>query len=656
MCGMTGIVKFDPHACVEEGRLIAMNNNLVHRGPDAAGLMAMGRFGLAHRRLSIIDLAGGHQPMCDTQRNLWITFNGEIYNFRELRSKLLGMGCRFNTESDTEVLLQMYEVYGDSCVKQLRGMFAFAIWDNLQQRLFMARDRLGIKPLYYSINERELLFASEIKSILAASDSPPVFNRAILPEFLASRFIAGHETFFKGIHKLLPAHTLSWSAREGIRICRYWQPCVAEEKAGHSYRDYVKDVRRGLEDAVKSHLVSDVPVGLFLSGGLDSTALAGLMAPMVDGPIQTFSIGFSESAANELDYARLAAKSVGALHREVTISPEQFFAELPLLIWHEDEPIAFPSSIPLHLVSRLARDHVKVVLTGEGADELFLGYDYRYRVTALNNRLGGLYAQAIPKAMRDSVARSVMGLPKRLRRYAERSFLALDCNPRDLFFENFSVFRHAQRHAILLDGELADARDPYACGLRHYQAGGTESLGCMSHADLQTYLVELLMKQDQMSMAASIESRVPFLDHHLVEMVSSIPARYRMRGWQTKSLLRDAVRDVVPQAILRRGKMGFPVPLGDWLKGSWWTLVEEFVLGKRARKRGYFDFKVLDTMAREHRAGKANHADRLWLLINLEMWQRIFIDGEGHAAIYQESRLATVPVQESRQHSPLVAL
>ena len=655
MCGITGIIKFDPLASVDEGRLQAMNDKLVHRGPDEAGVMACGRFGLAHRRLSIIDLAGGHQPMSDAKRNSWITFNGEIYNFRELRTMLQGMGCTFNTASDTEVVLQMYEVFGDSCVKQLRGMFAFAIWDNAQQRLFIARDRLGIKPLYYATGNGELLFASEIKAILAAGGKLPVFNHAILPEYLASRFIAGSETFFQGIYKLLPAHTLSWSAREGTRTHRYWQPGVVKEQAGHSYRDYVNDVRTALEDAVQSHLVSDVPVGLFLSGGLDSSALAGLMAPMVDGPIQTFSIGFSESAANELDYARLAADSVGARHREVTVSPDEFFAELPRLVWHEDEPIAFPSSIPLHLVSRLARDHVKVVLTGEGADELFLGYDYRYRVTALNNRLGGIYERLVPKPLRNAVARGVTVLPGVLRRYAERSFLALDCNPRDLFFENFSVFRQAQRHALLRDAKLAEARDPYAEGLRHYHAGGSESLGCMSHADLQTYLVELLMKQDQMSMAASIESRVPYLDHHLVELVSAIPTRYRMRGWQTKTLLRDAVEDVVPAAILRRGKMGFPVPLGDWLKGSWWYVVEEFVLGSRARQRGYFDTKVLNTLAREHRAGTANHADRLWLLINLEIWQRIFIDGEDHAAIFPKRRPATVPVPDQPRHTPLIA-
>jgi asparagine synthase (glutamine-hydrolysing) len=628
MCGIAGILQFNPGASPDEARLVAMRDSLVHRGPDGAGLIIDGPVGLAHRRLSIIDLAGGHQPMGNQQRGTWITYNGELYNFRELRLQMQRMGCQFETNSDTEVVLRAYEVYGDGCVDHLRGMFAFAIWDGPNQRLFLARDRLGIKPLYFSLTDSELLFGSEIKAILAGTAGKPAFNRAILPEYLASRYVAGDETFFEGIWKLLPAHTLSWTAGEGIRKHRYWQPALGMDDAGRSYEDYVEEVRTGLEDAVRSHLVSDVPVGLFLSGGLDSTALAGLMAPLADGPIQTFSVGFNEGVANELDYARLAAARVGARHRDVLMTPEQFFAELPQMIWHEDEPLAFPSSIPLNAISRLAREHVKVVLTGEGADELFLGYDYRYRVTALNARLGGVYEKLLPQGLRTAVADGVAGLPKRLRRYAERSFLALASNPRDMFFENFAVFRHAQRQRMLVNFEQHASRDPYAQCLRHYHAGGTETLQCMSHADLQTYLVELLMKQDQMSMAASIESRVPFLDHRLVEQVASIPARHRMRGWRTKPLLRDAVRDLVPQQILKRGKMGFPVPVGTWLQDQFWPLVEEFALGHRARLRGLFDAAWVEGMASEHRQGSANHADRLWLLINLEIWQRIFIDGE----------------------------
>jgi len=634
MCGIAGILKFDPADSVNEETLLCMRETLWHRGPDGAGLRIDGRVGLAHRRLSIIDLAGGHQPMSNPQGSVWITYNGELYNFRELRTQLEQMGCSFTTQSDTEVLLRAYEVYGESCVDHLRGMFAFAIWNSETQQLFIARDRIGIKPLYYSVTDSELLFGSEIKAILAARKSRAVFNRAVLPEFLASRYVSGSETFFCGIHKLLPAHTLSWTPEKGICERRYWQPPLAQNNSSLSRSDCIELVRNGLNDAVRSHLVSDVPVGLFLSGGIDSTALAALMAPMVNEPIRTFSVGFSEAGANELEYARLAAQAVRSEHHDVLVSPEQFFNTLPAMIWHEDEPIAFTSSIPLNILSRLAREHVKVVLTGEGADELFLGYDYRYRVTYWNRRLGEVYSGLLPARLRELVANCVSDMPRSMRRYAERTFLALDTGPRELFFENFSVFQNSMRQDLLNDPDLLLNRDPYADSLRHYRAAGTQTLQCMSHADMHTYLVELLMKQDQMSMAASIESRVPFLDHRLVEQVASLPMRHKFRGWQTKALFRDAVKDIIPKEILKRRKMGFPVPISAWLRGRFWPMVEEFVLGQRAVARQHFKPGMLKRMALEHRSGNVDHGERLWLLINLEIWQRIFIDGESPADIY----------------------
>lgn len=628
MCGIAGILKFEAGARVDEQRLERMRDSMVHRGPDDAGLMVRGRIGLAHRRLSIIDLAGGHQPMSDPQGQLWICYNGELYNFQSLRETLKARGCQFATKSDTEVVLRAYEVYGPACVDHLRGMFAFAIWDEKKQQLFLARDRLGIKPLYLAERDDELLFASEIKGLLAGLPGSPEFNRHVLPEYLAARFVAGEQTFFKGVRKLLPGHWLLWTPEAGCRTERYWQPPVAQEDTGIPYEEHVYTVRTGLEDAVESHLVSDVPLGLFLSGGLDSTVLASIMAPRMDGPLHTFSVGFSESEANEFEYARLAAGNVGAMHREILLSPQQFFSELARLIWHEDEPIAFASSVPLNAVSHLAREHVKVVLTGEGADELFLGYDYRYRVTDWNLRFGKLYGQTLPRGARSALAGAIPGLPWRLRRYAERSFLAMDGSPRDAFFENFSVFRQSARQQLLKNPQHAAGSDVYRRGLEFYGQGGSDDLADMSRADLQTYLVELLMKQDQMSMAASLESRVPFLDHPLVEAVSRIPGKVRLHGGKTKALMRDAVRDLVPEPIMNRGKMGFPVPIGRWLAGPFSGLVDEYVLGNRARQRGYFEDAALQTMAREHRGGHVDHADQLWLLINLEIWHRLFIDGE----------------------------
>jgi asparagine synthase (glutamine-hydrolysing) len=317
----------------------------------------------------------------------------------------------------------------------------------------------------------------------------------------------------------------------------------------------------------------------------------------------------------------------------VILTPEKFFSALPHMVWHEDEPIAFTSSVPLNAVSELAAKHVKVVLTGEGADELFLGYDYRYRVTAWNARFGKVYEKACPDALRSAISNGMHRLPPKLRRYAERTFLAMDTDPKNMFFENFSVFRQDLRHA-LLQPELRSDASPHAYGLQHYHAAGTDPLQCMSHADLQTFLVELLMKQDQMSMAASIESRVPFLDHRLVEQVYGIPAKEKLRVWQTKALLRDAVKDLVPRAILERKKMGFPVPTSQWLRGRYWPMVEEFVIGGRALERGHFNPSVVQRIAQEHHQGHADHGERLWLLINLEMWQRIYVDGEAPDAMY----------------------
>ena len=629
MCGIAGILNLDTRGSVDPARLERMRDALRHRGPDDEGIMVEGPVGLVHRRLSIIDLTTGHQPMTNRQRDLWITYNGEIYNFRELRAELEAYGCTFATRSDTEVILQAYATFGEDCVTHLRGMFAFALWDERRRKLFLARDRLGIKPLYYARREHELLFASEIKALLAAGPLQPAFNRAVLPEFLATRFVAGEETFFKGIRKLLPGRTLSWRAAEGVQKQRYWTLPTELDSSSASLQERAHEVRRRLEDAVRCHLVSDVPVGLFLSGGIDSTGLAALMAPLMDQPIRSFAVGFAEKGYSELGYARLAAGSVGAEHREVVLTPQQFFAALPSLVWHEDEPIAFPSSVSLYFVSRLARDHVKVVMTGEGSDELFLGYN-RYRVTAWNERLGRPYWALMPPALQRQLRRLLAGLPRPLRRYAERSFLGLPPGVRGQFYENFAVFPEALQRLLLQE---SGGRDPYAEALRCYHEAPAGALERMCHADLQTYLVELLMKQDQMSMAASIESRVPFLDHEFVEHVAAMPGCYKLRGWQTKAVLREALKDRVPAPILARPKMGFPVPLGSWLRGEFRPLLQKFVAGPRALERGLFRPDVLRRLVEDHLAGRADHGDRLWLLMNFEIWQRVFLENEQPEAV-----------------------
>ncbi len=634
MCGIVGIVKLNPRAAVDEVGLKRMRDVLRHRGPDGEGLWIEGPVGLGMRRLAIVDVTGGHQPMANEDGTVWIVYNGEIYNHADLRRGLERRGHAYRTRSDTETILHLYEEEGASCVERLQGMFAFALWDRLQGRLLLARDRLGIKPLYYAYTDKELLFASEIKALLVGGSVRPALNEAIVPEFLATGFVAGEETFFKGVRKLLPGRTLSWTLAEGSRERRYWRLPAATEEAPVTLAERAGELRTRLTAAVRSHLMSDVPLGLFLSGGIDSSGLAALMASLVTEPIRTFAVGFSEPEANELAYARLAARAAGAEHREVVVSPTEFFDALPQLIWHEDEPIAFPSSVPLYFVSRLAREHVKVVLTGEGADELFLGYN-RYRVTAWNERLGRVYWALAPRAVRGQVGRLTRSLPNPMRRYARRTVLALEPGPRALFYENFAVFPMVLQSCLLADHRLLAGRDPYGEGLRCYEESASGTLERMSHADLQTYLVELLMKQDQMSMAASIESRVPYLDHEFVEYATAIPGRFKLRGWRTKAVLRAALQDLVPREILTRPKMGFPVPVGRWLRGSFWPLVQEFVLGPRALQRGLFEPACVRRLAEEHRAGAVEHGDRLWLLMNLEIWQRVFLDGDDVAGVME---------------------
>jgi asparagine synthase (glutamine-hydrolysing) len=632
MCGIAGIVRFNPRDVVEEARLKRMRDVLRHRGPDGEGLWIDGPVGLAHRRLAIVDVAGGQQPMSGEDDRVWITYNGEIYNHAALRPGLEAKGHHYQTRSDTETILHLYEEDSDSCVESLQGMFAFALWDRSRQRLLLARDRLGIKPLYYCVTDRELLFASEIKAILAVTSERPTVNYAALPEFLATRYLAGDETFFQGIRKLPPGHVLTWSLEGGPRRQRYWSLPTGTDDSSAGLAQRADELRARLEATVRGYLMSDVPLGLFLSGGLDSSGLAALMAPMASDRLRTFAVGFDDAASNELPFARLAAQAVGAQHHEVVLSPDEFFRSLPRLVWHEDEPIAFPSSIALNAVAQLAHPHVKVVLTGEGADELFLGYNW-YRLTAWNEQLGRHYRAWTPPALRRGVRHAVFSLPRSLRRYASRSFLALDPGVRAVCYENFSVFSDPWRRSLLVDRQLVDAMDPYREQLRCFEQAPGSTLERMSHADLQTYLVELLMKQDQMSMAASIESRVPFLDHELVEHVVRTPAQFKIRGLTTKAILREALRDRVPREILHRRKLGFPVPFGRWARERFAPFIRNTILGPRARARGMLARGPLERVIAEHEAGIANHADRLWLLLNLEIWQRIFVDGEDPATV-----------------------
>lgn len=634
MCGISGIAHSPRRAAdVSEAVLLRMRDVLRHRGPDDAGLFVEGPIGLAHRRLSIVDLATGHQPMASGDGSLRIVFNGEIYNHAEHRGRLEAGGHVFATRSDTEAILHLYEEHGGGCVEHLRGMFAFALWDRRRKELFLARDRLGVKPLYYvHAGDGSLFFASEIKALLAAGALRPELNLAALPDYLANRATSDEMTLFAAVRRLPPGHTLRW--KDGrVDIECYWdaRPETPAEVDSRPPGEYIDEWRELFRTSVQLRLMSDVPLGMFLSGGIDSSAIAAVMSGMVKEPIKSFSVAFDDPEANELEYARLAARAFGTDHHEVLVEPSDFAAALPHLIWHEDEPIAHSASIPLYFVSQLAQRHVKVVLTGEGSDELLGGY-YRYRTTLLNLSAGRFYHQVSTEGLRRLVRSVACGAaPESLRRKLSRTFL---CRPPDvdaLYFDNFAVFpRHMQRELFSRDlqGRLGQA-DPYLSARHYFDASESASLlQRLLYADSKTYLQELLMKQDQMSMAASIESRVPFLDHKLVEFSTALPDRLKVRGWTTKYVLREAMKGLLPETILRRGKMGFPVPLGRWFRQAFRPLLEEYVVGERTVARGLFRPEFLERLVQEHGAGTENHTERLWTLVNFEMWQRHFLDGE----------------------------
>jgi len=649
MCGIAGIVAVDRLDEDAPARAARMRDVITHRGPDEAGLRCDTHAALAHRRLSIVDLGTGQQPLANEDGTVWVIFNGEIYNHAEIRRELQAHGHVYRTKSDTESIVHAYEQWGEDCVHRFRGMFAFAIWDAPKRRLLLVRDRLGIKPLYWCRAGSTLLFWSEIKAILASDLIEPVTNRAVLPEVLSTRYTSGADTLFQGIHKLLPGHLLVFESGN-IKTRQYWdvprrgersteslaRPAPAADQRSASLsneRHPVARFRELLEESVRLRLMSDVPLGMFLSGGIDSSAIAAIMAGMIDRPLQTFSVAFKERAFNEIAYARQVAQAIGADSHEIVIDDRDFFGALPKLVWHEDEPIAHTSSVPLYFVSALARQHVKVVLTGEGSDELLAGYG-KYPRVMWNWRAGTIYERMVPSGLRAAIASGIVPrLPARLARYARRSFLAMDRSAESMCFDNFASIRLADQRALLAPGlrGAATRTGAYGASLAHFETpnGASTLLDRLLYADIKTYLVELLMKQDQMSMAASIESRVPFLDHKLVEFAATLPDQWKLSGWTTKRVLRESMKDVLAPSILNRPKMGFPVPFAQWTRGAWNSVARDVLLDRRSRERGLVDPDAVDRLLRQHAEGRTEGGDRIWSLLNLELWHRTFIDGDG---------------------------
>lgn len=633
MCGIAGFVTIAGQLS-GESILRRLTSAIAHRGPDDSGFFSDGTAFLGHRRLSIIDVATGHQPMTSEGGSRWIVYNGEIFNHNELRPDLEKAGHRYTTRCDTETILHAFEEYGDACVSRLRGMFSFAIWDQDSRTLFCARDRLGIKPFYYFWNGRVFVFASEIKALLEHPDVPKEPEDATLPEYLAFGYVSEGRTMFRGVRKLMPGHFLRLDLKGSeprLEIAQYWNVPRSGDTERRSDEDWIAETRQRLEEAVRTRLMSDVPLGMFLSGGVDSSAIAALIKRMSTGPVKTFSVGYAEQEFSELGYAAQVARTIGTDHHEVIVDRDAFFSSLPRLIWHEDEPISWPLSIPLYFVSKLASGQVKVVLTGEGSDEIFAGYE-RYRWNLLNLQAARLW-RVIPPPLRRRIAGTLATTPllrADVRRKLRHTFAGRDLSIESLYLDNFyCAFSRAEQESLL----HAPAEAIYGNWLSRWnERAGDALLPRMLYADQKTYLVELLMKQDQMSMASSIKSRVPFLDHHLVEFATRIPAHLKIRGGQQKYVLKKAVEDLLPREIIYRTKMGFPTPLRQWLRD---LSAESLLAAVRDRKgflASWLNLDAIDSLIERHRAGLEDATDRIWRLLNLQIWGDLFFTGrQSHA-------------------------
>jgi asparagine synthase (glutamine-hydrolysing) len=632
MCGIAGYVTVRP-AAPDRAALERMSDTIRHRGPDECGYYQDAHASLGHRRLSIIDLATGQQPMTNENGRLQIVYNGEIFNHADLRPALERAGHTYKTRCDTETILHAYEEYGPACVERFRGMFSFALWDAQARRLFCARDRLGKKPFYYYFDGRLFAFGSEIKALLAHPEISAALDESTLPEYLTFGYISDERTMFSGIRKLMPGHLLTLDAGEEpkLTIRQYWDSPAAGAEEERSDESWIRECRERLEETVRMRLMSDVPLGIFLSGGLDSSAIAALVRRQAAGPVKTFSVGYSEAPYSELGHARRVAQSIGTEHREVVVPMEDFFNALPRLVWHEDEPIVWPSSVSLYFVSRLAAREVKVVLTGEGSDEMFGGYA-RYRHYLWNQRWQGRYG-IVPAPLRSAIRRAIAGsglLAADLRRKLQHTFIGLDGGLESLYLDNFyCAFPGGEVDAML---RSAGPSSPYAGFLRYWNERGEESpLARMLFADQKTYLVELLMKQDQMSMATSIESRVPFLDHEFVEFSRRVPDRLKLRGKEGKYIVKKAVEDLLPHQIIYRPKMGFPTPLRQWLRDPRAAGIYGALTSRDGLLATYCDRGRIEELVERQKSGRYDATDRIWRLLNLQIWGDVFLTGKGEA-------------------------
>ena len=634
MCGICGIVNFKASEPVDRSLVERMNLAQAHRGPDDDGYFIDNNVGLGHRRLSIIDVSGGKQPIFNEDGSIVVVFNGEIYNFAELTTNLIAHGHQFKTRSDTETIVHAYEQHGDECMLDFRGMFAFALWDRRRRRLLLVRDRLGIKPVYYYAGPDFFVFASEIKSLLQHPRVPREVDPQGVDLYLALRYVPGPRTMFKNIFKLQPGH---WMAVEegGIQIRKYWDLEYQERESPHA----VEEFEHLLEESVRLRLISEVPLGVFLSGGLDSSAMLAMMSRITGGErVKTFSVGYESSGpleaeveeANEFAFAREAAAHFGAEHHEFRLNAGDFRDAIPTMVSHLDEPMADPSCIPLYFISKLARNYITVVLSGEGADETMAGYSLYRRVLALEKTVGrlGPLANAIP-------ALAALPVGDRVRAYLRRAGSRLEDHYRGVV-KGLSM--EAQL-ALIGPGRFREAEQELDRVFGGYfsRVEKASTLNRMLYADAKVWLPEdLLLKADKMTMATAVELRVPFLDHKLVEFSATLPESLKISQNKGKWILREAMRNVLPPSIIHRSKKGFPSPAAAWFRVELRDFVRDTLLGSNAACRSFFDLQAIEDIVSRQEKGKLSGFQEVWSLLVFEFWHNQFIDDFRSAHVSKE--------------------
>ncbi len=626
MCGIVGIVRCDG-LDVDRALLTRMADAVRHRGPDDDGFYLNGPVGLGMRRLSIIDLAGGAQPIHNQDCTAWIVFNGEIYNYRQLRDQLEKLGHTFYTNSDTEAIIHAYDQYGADCPKHLRGMFAFAIWDERTQELFLARDRVGKKPVLYAQVKGQLVFGSEFSALLQHPDIGKDIDFEALNHYLSFMCVPAPLTAYREIRKLEPGHSLRYRRGE-IKIERYWQPDFSQ-KVDIPEQEAGEQAIAVLRDAVKVRLMSEVPLGAFLSGGIDSSAVVALMSEECSAPVKTFSIGFEEQDFSELHHARRVAEHVGADHHEFIVRPDALEV-LPILVEHYGEPYADSSALPTYYVARETRKHVTVALNGDGGDESFAGYE---RYAAM--RLAESYHR-IPAVLRDTVLRQAIELmpsteTKRSRVRDVKRFVEAASLPKvERYLRWVSVFDSQAKQDLYTDNFKRETQANSAAGIIDpwfTHANGSGIVDAALLTDIMTYLPnDLLVKVDIATMANSLEARSPFLDHHVIEFAASLPEKYKLRGLTTKYLLKRMLRKLLPAENLGRRKMGFGVPIGHWFRGKLQPFLRETILSESAMKRGLFKPEAVKRLVELHTRSERDYSHQLWTLLMLELWFQRFID------------------------------